>query len=32
VANLPKILTIKVRHLWCDVREEVWFGLFINGL
>jgi hypothetical protein len=32
VANLPKILAIKVRRLWCDVREEVWFGSFFQRL
>jgi hypothetical protein len=30
--NLPKILAIKVRRLWCDVREEVWFGSFFQRL
>jgi len=24
----PKILSRKVRRLWCDVRGEVWFGSF----
>jgi hypothetical protein len=28
VANPPKILAIKVRRPWCDVRGEVWFGSF----
>jgi hypothetical protein len=32
VANPPKILAIKVRRLWCNVRGEVWFGSFFQQL
>jgi hypothetical protein len=27
-----KILAIKVCRLWCDVKEEVWFGSFFQRL
>jgi hypothetical protein len=32
VANPLKTLARKVRRLWCDVREEVWFGSFFQRL
>jgi hypothetical protein len=32
MANLPKIVARKVGRLWCDVREEVWFGSFFHRL
>jgi hypothetical protein len=32
VANPPKILATKVRRLWRDIREEVWFGSFFQRL
>jgi hypothetical protein len=28
----PKILAIRVRRPWCDVRGEVWFGSFLQRL
>jgi hypothetical protein len=31
VANPPKILAIKVRRPWCDVRGVVWFGSSAYG-
>ena len=32
MANPPKIVARKVGQLWSDVREEVWFGSFFQGL
>ncbi len=32
MANPPKILARKVGRLWCDIREEVWFGSFFQRL